>query len=124
MYSGDAYQQLPDRRGASTNRLEALFSQTQVLPKLLNKPAPTDADIDLRNGGTPMCRHQPHCPAADAPDRDAARIVSSHPEQGWNLLCNGVVSFDDTGDLLPDGSVIAPRKPLPCESVSHSHSAA
>jgi hypothetical protein len=90
----------------------------------VDKPAPTDADIDLRNGGTPMCRHQPHCPAADASDRDAARIVSSHPEQGWNLLCNGVVSFDDTGDLLPDGSIIAPRKPLPCETESHTHSAA
>jgi len=95
-----------------------------VAAETVHKPAPTDADIDLRNGGTPMCRHQPHCPAADAPDRDAARIVSSHPEQGWNLLCNGVVTFDDTGELLPDGSIVAPRKPLPCETQSHSHSAA
>ena len=59
------------------------------------------------------CAHQPCCPAADAPDRDAARVVASHPEQGWNLRCNGVVSFDDAGDLLPDGSAIPPqRKPL------------
>jgi len=95
-----------------------------VTADTVNKPAPTDADIDLRNGGTPMCRHQPTCPAADAPDRDAARIVSSHPEQGWNLLCNGVVTFEDTGELLPDGSIIAPRKPHPCETRDHSHSAA
>ena len=60
-----------------------------------------------------MCRHQPPCPSADAPDRDAARVVASHPEQGWSLLCNGVVSFDDEGDLLPDGTVIAPqRRPM------------
>jgi hypothetical protein len=29
--------------------------------------------------------------------------VSTHPEQGWILLCNGVVAFEDTGELLPDG---------------------
>jgi len=27
--------------------------------------------------------------------------VASHPEQGWTLLCNGVVLFDDGGELLP-----------------------
>lgn len=57
-----------------------------------------------------MCAHQPPCPAADAPDREAAVPVVAHHEQGWSLLCNGVVLFDDTGELLPDGSVIAPRK--------------
>jgi hypothetical protein len=57
-----------------------------------------------------MCRHQPSCPTADASDRDAARVVSSHPEQGWSLLCNGIVFFEDTGELLPDGQVIAPRQ--------------
>jgi hypothetical protein len=65
-----------------------------------------------------MCPHHPACPAADAPDRDAARVVSSHPEQGWSLLCNGVVTFEDTGDLLPDGRVIAPRRPHACEHVN------
>jgi hypothetical protein len=27
--------------------------------------------------------------------------VASHPEQGWSLLCNGVVLFDDGGELPP-----------------------
>ena len=27
--------------------------------------------------------------------------MASHPEQGWSLLCNGVVIFEDTGALLP-----------------------
>jgi hypothetical protein len=48
-----------------------------------------------------MCTHQPPCPPAYATDRDAARILVAHPEQGWNLLCNGVIAFDDGGDLLP-----------------------
>jgi hypothetical protein len=37
--------------------------------------------------------------------------VACHPEQGWSLLCNGVVTFDDTGELLPGGGVIAPHRP-------------
>jgi hypothetical protein len=58
-----------------------------------------------------MCFHQPSCPAAYAADREAAATVSGHPEQGWSLLCNGVVLFDDTGELLPDGLVIPPHRP-------------
>jgi hypothetical protein len=34
--------------------------------------------------------------------------VARHPEQGWSLLCNGIVLFDDTGQLLPDGRVVVP----------------
>jgi hypothetical protein len=37
--------------------------------------------------------------------------VACHPEQGWSLLCNGVVVFEDTGELLPDGGVIDPHRP-------------
>jgi Family of unknown function (DUF5999) len=56
------------------------------------------------------CPHIPPCPAATAPDRDAACTVAAHPEQGWSLLCNGVVLFDDTGELLPDGRMVPPRR--------------
>ena len=58
-----------------------------------------------------MCQHQPSCPPAVATDREAACAVARHPEQGWSLLCNGVVLFDDTGELLPDGTVIPPHRP-------------
>lgn len=44
-----------------------------------------------------MCQHQPPCPPAGAPIAKAARVVASHPEQGWGLLCNGVVAFEVTG---------------------------
>jgi uncharacterized protein DUF5999 len=54
--------------------------------------------------------HQLPCPSADAPDREAAHVVAVHREQGWSLLCNGVVVFEDTGDLLPDGRVITPHR--------------
>ena len=60
-----------------------------------------------------MCRHQPPCPPANRPDREAARTVAAHPEQGWSLLCNGVVVFDDLGELLPDGRAVAPHRPAP-----------
>ncbi|MFE0460526.1 DUF5999 family protein [Kitasatospora sp. NPDC058965] len=59
-----------------------------------------------------MCQHRPECPSAESADREAAVVVSHHPEQGWSLLCNGVLLFDDTGELLPDGRVIAPRRAL------------
>ncbi|MFE1198481.1 DUF5999 family protein [Streptomyces olivaceoviridis] len=58
-----------------------------------------------------MCTHTPTCPTADSADREAAIVVAHHPEQGWSLLCNGVLVFDDTGELLPDGSVVAPHRP-------------
>ncbi|GAA4231085.1 hypothetical protein FHR32_004865 [Streptosporangium album] len=49
----------------------------------------------------------------NALDHEAAALVAFHPEQGWGLLCNGVVVFDDTGGLLPDGRSI-PVHGQPC----------
>ena len=46
--------------------------------------------------------HRPTCPAAvGSTSPVAACTVAAHPEQGWSLLCNGVVLFDDGGYLLP-----------------------
>ncbi|MDX3208443.1 DUF5999 family protein [Streptomyces scabiei] len=59
-----------------------------------------------------LCTHTPKCPSATSSDREAAHVVAAHPEQGWSLLCNGLLLFEDTGELLPDGRVIAPRRPL------------
>lgn len=59
-----------------------------------------------------MCAHNPPCPTAMAPDREAARPVAHRPEQGWSLMCNGVLVFEDTGELLPDGRIVAPHRPL------------
>jgi len=56
------------------------------------------------------CEHEPHCPAAYGLDRDAAHVIACHPEQGWSLLCNGVVLFDDTGEILPDGHCTDARR--------------
>ncbi|PKW06430.1 hypothetical protein SAMN05428944_6520 [Streptomyces sp. 1222.5] len=65
----------------------------------------------------PMCQHQPPCPPAESADRESARLAAHHPEQGWSLLCNGVLLFEDTGELLPDGRIIAPHRPLGAEHV-------
>ncbi|MER0445709.1 DUF5999 family protein [Streptomyces sp. NPDC015032] len=59
-----------------------------------------------------MCKHTPPCPTAEASDREAARPTAAHPGQGWSLLCNGVLLFEDTGELLPDGQIIAPHRPV------------
>ena len=56
-----------------------------------------------------MCTHEPHCASAADIARAAARVIASHPEQGWSLLCNGIVLFDDGGLLLPDGRAEAPH---------------
>jgi hypothetical protein len=37
-------------------------------------------------------------------------VVACHPGQGWSLLCNGVVLFDDAGILVPDPSVTTPGR--------------
>ncbi len=55
------------------------------------------------------CSHDPACPSAERLDREAAVVIAAHPEQGWSLLCNGVLLFDDLGELLPDGRQMAPR---------------
>jgi len=52
-----------------------------------------------------MCRHRPTCPPAFSTDHCAAHVVAAYPEQGWSLLCNGVVLFEDYGELMPDGQV-------------------
>jgi hypothetical protein len=57
-----------------------------------------------------MCQHQPRCPEWPAPDHLAARIVADKPSQGWSLLCNGVIEFDDGGELLPDGRAVTPDR--------------
>jgi hypothetical protein len=37
--------------------------------------------------------------------------VADQPGQGWNLLCNGVILFDDGGELFPDHSAAASGRP-------------
>ncbi|PZS26919.1 MAG: hypothetical protein DLM58_19865 [Pseudonocardiales bacterium] len=58
----------------------------------------------------PACAHEPRCPGVEGLDRDAAHVIASHPEQGWSLLCNGVILFDDTGVILPDGQCTHSRR--------------
>ncbi|MDC0768562.1 DUF5999 family protein [Streptomyces sp. HD] len=61
-----------------------------------------------------MCSHQPSCPSSG---NHSAHVVSAHPEQGWSLLCDGAIVFDDSGELLPDGRVVAPHR-VPAERLA------
>lgn len=76
----------------------------------------TSTPLDTVTTGTrlpdSLCTHTPKCPTADSSDAEAAYVVAAHPEQGWSLLCNAVLVFEDTGELLPDGRIIAPHRPL------------
>ena len=57
-----------------------------------------------------MCSHRSSCASSDS---GTPHVVAAHPEQGWNLLCTGAIVFDDTGELLPDGRIVAPhREPI------------
>ena len=64
-----------------------------------------------------MCSHVPACPPANSRARGTAHVVVAHPEQGWSLLCNGVVRFDDDGELLPDGRAVPPSGVCACAPV-------
>jgi hypothetical protein len=58
-----------------------------------------------------MCSHQISCPSFDGSD---VHVVAAHPEQGWSLLCDGAIVFDDSGELTPEGKVVAPHR-VPAE---------
>ncbi|MFE6185489.1 DUF5999 family protein [Streptomyces sp. NPDC056465] len=58
-----------------------------------------------------MCSHTPPCPPATDPDGEAAKAVGRVDVQGWAKLCNGVVVFEDTGALFPNGQIHAPHRP-------------
>ncbi|MFD8022555.1 DUF5999 family protein [Streptomyces lavendulae] len=60
---------------------------------------------------SPTCLHSPPCPGADDSGWGSAKVLVAHPEQGWSLLCGGILAFEDTGGLLPDGRSVAPHRP-------------
>ena len=73
--------------------------------------APRPAARSAADRRHPGCQHVPHCPTWDAPDHAAARVVAAHPEQGWSKLCNGVIVFSDTGEILPSQVSVPPHRP-------------
>ena len=59
-----------------------------------------------------MCTHEPACPPAEATDHAAARVLVHQDDLGWSLLCNGVLLFDDTGEILPNGATVPPVRKI------------
>jgi hypothetical protein len=58
------------------------------------------------------CNHRPACPGAEATNAREAHVSIWHLEQGWRLLCNGVILFEDGGAILPDGRCVEPSRRL------------
>ena len=54
------------------------------------------------------CTHEPKCPKAHDSNALAAVVVADHWEQGWALLCNGILVFDDGGSLVPSQRNLTP----------------
>jgi hypothetical protein len=79
----------------------------------LTAPETTETTEPIR---ADSCAHRPSCPPATAPDRGAAKVVFHDHHIGFSLLCNGVEVFDDTGEILPDRTTIAPHRPEPPHS--------
>jgi len=87
-----------------------------ALHGLLNRVGDIGLGPDF--GTPPRSRLTQRCPDALAPGRSAAKVVADHPGQGWSLLCNGVVLFDDGGALLPGGQAVAPATAGPVRTAA------
>ncbi len=86
-----------------------------LTPIQLAAPTGAPSPCAPASENTVTCTHTPRCPAPEEPDAGAAAIIANHPDQGWGLLCNGVLTFEDTGSLRPDGRQIPPSRPQPAE---------
>ena len=59
-----------------------------------------------------MCKHTPACPGASETRCWTAHVSIDHSEQGWCLLCNGVILFDDGFSWIRMvGSTTSPPEP-------------
>jgi hypothetical protein len=69
--------------------------------------------VDAALVGLPRhpCTHRPICPDWNTSSHDMAKVVADHHEQGFIRLCNGVIILDDTGEILPNGTLVAPHRP-------------
>lgn len=66
-----------------------------------------------------MCQHVPPCPTGDQSDGEATKPRARDDIVDWALLCNGVLLFDDTGELQPNGTVVAPHRPTGATGAAH-----
>jgi len=57
-----------------------------------------------------------------APDHASARVIARQEDIGWSLLCNTVIVFDDTGEILPNGTTVRPNRPAPPSRRVRAHS--
>src|SRR5207248_40607 len=85
-----------ERLKSLSESVSVVCSETHTAVTSSNKEAAMSTQSDttaVHSVSRGECTHVPPCPDARGADRDAAHVVACHPEQGWSLLCNGVVLF-------------------------------
>jgi hypothetical protein len=92
------------RRERTRRTLNTIQGKAMIVATYRGALAPASSAAHSSAARSWTCHHVVPCPAATAPDRHAARTVATHPEQGWSLLCNGVILFDDDGELVLDAA--------------------
>lgn len=91
-------------------RRDSACGSGEAVPGGQSGAAPCNPKIDPQ--GRSMCVHEPRCPDADSSDREAAVVTASCPQDGYTIRCNGVIMFEDTGGILPNGELIAPHRAM------------
>jgi hypothetical protein len=109
--TGTLAEALGAAQGIAADEMPAEYVRARVY--LRNLATAVQALLAEMGAAGLVCAHQPECPSATASDGQAARVRLHVPEAGWSMLCNGVLLFDDTGCLRPDGVIVDPRRPLP-----------
>lgn len=119
MQLGSAAHRMPGPVAAALSVAQDLAARempTEYMPArvhLRNLATAVQALLTEMGAAGLVCAHQPQCPPAEARDGQAARVRVHRPEAGWSVLCNGMVLFEDTGCLRPDGMIGEPRRALP-----------
>jgi Family of unknown function (DUF5999) len=81
---------------------------TEPLPRL--QPPPRRTTEQQHRKALTVCTHSPACADADDIRCCTAHVIADHHDQGWCLLCNGLILFDDGYCLRPTGQVMT----VPC----------
>ncbi|WSQ76862.1 DUF5999 family protein [Streptomyces sp. NBC_01213] len=98
------------RSKPARSELPSGTSSTFTLPSSPTTKTSTDKLISPVDHAQTTAVHV--VPTAARPWSPEPLTTRSAEVQRRSLLCNRVLVFEDTGELLPDGRIVAPHRPL------------